>query len=219
MAKAKRDAWRSRIVGEGEESPESLLANPANWRIHPEAQQAALAGVLDQVGWVQRIIVNRQSGHVVDGHLRVTLALRRNEKTIPVEYVDLTEDEERLILATLDPLAGLAITDDAKLAELLTVIETENQAVQKLLDNLEPTTALETGANEDAGMRPWDLLGKRDGDYCRVQIDDIETVIAASVVDRLRAYLEQRHVTGDSVRDVLGEVLLAGVELLENRNS
>jgi hypothetical protein len=35
--------WRNRIVGSGEEPPEQLLANPANWRIHPRGQQQALA--------------------------------------------------------------------------------------------------------------------------------------------------------------------------------
>ena len=36
-------AWRNRIVGHGEEPPEQLLANPANWRLHPTEQQRALA--------------------------------------------------------------------------------------------------------------------------------------------------------------------------------
>ena len=30
-------AWRNRIIGTGEEAPDQLLANPANWRIHPKA--------------------------------------------------------------------------------------------------------------------------------------------------------------------------------------
>ena len=46
--------WRNRITGSGEEAPDQLLANPANWRIHPKAQQDALAGAIDAVGWVQR---------------------------------------------------------------------------------------------------------------------------------------------------------------------
>jgi hypothetical protein len=65
--------WQSRIVGEGEESPDRLLANPRNWRIHPQSQQQALARLLDKVGWVQRVIVNQRTGHVVDGHLRVAI--------------------------------------------------------------------------------------------------------------------------------------------------
>jgi hypothetical protein len=35
--------WRSRITGHGEEAPDSLLASPFNWRIHPRVQHEALA--------------------------------------------------------------------------------------------------------------------------------------------------------------------------------
>lgn len=111
--------WRSRIVGTGSESPDQLLANPRNWRIHPRSQQRALEAVLDRVGWVSEVLVNRRTGHLVDGHLRVELALSRGEPTVPISYVDLDEDEEALVLASLDPLSAMAATDDAKLAALL----------------------------------------------------------------------------------------------------
>jgi hypothetical protein len=55
-------AWRSRIVGEGSEAPDQLVANPGNWRIHLKAQQDALSSVLDEVGWVQRVIVQPHHG-------------------------------------------------------------------------------------------------------------------------------------------------------------
>jgi hypothetical protein len=76
-APAPSPARRNRIVASGEEAPDQLLANPANWRIHPKAQQDALSGALDAVGWVQQVLVNRRSGFVVDGHARVALALSR----------------------------------------------------------------------------------------------------------------------------------------------
>jgi len=142
-------AWANRIVGHGEEAPEGLLANPANWRLHPKAQQDALAGVLSEVGWVQDIIVNRRTGHVVDGHLRVSLALREAARSVPVVYVDLDPAQEALILATLDPLAAMATTDEAKLAALLADItlpdEAELEGLAELLASLgpeEPTTGL-----------------------------------------------------------------------------
>ena len=100
--------WRNRIIGIEDVAPDSLLANPANWRIHPKHQQDALEGVLNEVGSVQQVIVNQRTGNLIDGHLRVTLAMRRNEATIPVNYVDLSPEEESLILATLDPLSALA---------------------------------------------------------------------------------------------------------------
>ena len=96
------EPWRNRIVGTGEEKPDALLANPRNWRIHPKLQREAMAGVLDQVGWIQNVMVNRRTGFLVDGHLRVDLAMERGEASIPVVYVDLTEEEEGLALAALE---------------------------------------------------------------------------------------------------------------------
>jgi hypothetical protein len=128
--------WRNRIVGEGEEAPDQLMAHPLNWRIHPNAQQAALEGVLDDVGWVQRIIVNKRTGRVVDGHLRISLALRHDDATVPVLYVDLDEREEALVLATLDPIAALAGADAEKLTELLEGVHTGDATVQAMLADL-----------------------------------------------------------------------------------
>ena len=128
--------WRNRIVGSGEEAPEQLLANPENWRIHPKAQQAALAGALDVVGWVAQVMVNRRTGYVVDGHARVALAISRNEPSVPVLYVDLSAEEEALVLASLDPISAMAGTDDAQLQALLAGIETDNEGLRALLDEL-----------------------------------------------------------------------------------
>src|SRR5271155_5301173 len=67
--------WRSRIVGYGEESPEQLLANPFNFRVHTALQEKALGGVLREVGIVQNVLVNRTTGHMMDGHLRTSMAI------------------------------------------------------------------------------------------------------------------------------------------------
>ena len=139
---------RSRIVGHGEEAPDQLLANPANWRIHPKAQQDAMKGILDQVGWVQSVIVNRTTGHLVDGHLRVSLALREDLPTVPVAYVDLTPEEEALVLATLDPLAALAVTDKDKLAELLAEVSVKPQELGEMLNSM---AGISAGDLDNAG--------------------------------------------------------------------
>jgi DNA modification methylase len=102
--------WRNRMVGHGEEDPEQLLANPRNWRIHPKAQQDALRGVLTTVGWVQDVIVNQRTGFVVDGHARVAMAITAGER-VPVVFIDLSEEEEALILATFDPISAMAAKD------------------------------------------------------------------------------------------------------------
>lgn len=131
--------WQNRIIGHGNEPPESLLANPLNWRIHPMAQQEAMSGVLDKVGWVQQIIVNQRTGHVVDGHLRASIAISQGVATVPVVYVDLSEEEEAIILATYDPLGGMAVADREQLEILVRDMQIRAPALDRMLDDLRKT--------------------------------------------------------------------------------
>ena len=147
--------WRSRIVGSGEEAPDQLLANPANWRLHPKAQQDALAGLLGQVGWVQQVLVNRRTGHVVDGHLRVALAISQEAPTVPVLYVDLEPEEEALVLASLDPLAAMAGTDDEQLRALLDGVSVDSDDLAAMLVIADELAQAGRGApDERRGRRP-----------------------------------------------------------------
>ena len=130
--------WRSRIVGHGEEAPDQLVANPRNWRIHPQGQQDALTALLDQVGWVQDVVVNQRTGYVVDGHLRVALAISRDEATVPVTYVDLTPGEEALVLAALDPLSAMAVTDEDALRALLADVSVDSDSLMAMLAAIAP---------------------------------------------------------------------------------
>lgn len=133
---ALRAPWRSRIVGEEDEDPTQLLASPLNARIHPQTQEQALIGMLDQVGWVQRVIVSKRTGHVLDGHLRVAAAISRGEPAVPVLYVDVDDAEEKLILATMDPLSAMAGYDAEVLDQLLEHAQTDSAPLQSLLDDL-----------------------------------------------------------------------------------
>lgn len=126
--------WRNRIVGSGEQDPAHLVPNPANWRTHPPAQQRALEGILGEVGWVAQVLVNATTGHIVDGHLRVELALARHEPTVPVTYVDLSEQEERLVLASFDPLGAMAGAEADALAALLAGLSSEDAGLAALLE-------------------------------------------------------------------------------------
>jgi len=104
--------WRSRIVGYGEESPDQLLANPFNFRVHTALQEKALGGVLREVGIVQNILVNRTTGHVIDGHLRIAISISEGQPKVPITFVELTQDEEKLVLATFDPIGAMAGKDE-----------------------------------------------------------------------------------------------------------
>jgi hypothetical protein len=128
--------WESKIVGYGDEAPDQLLANPNNWRVHGKFQQDALQGALNEVGWVAPVIVNRTTGHLVDGHLRVAQAISNDEPTVPVCYVELSEEEEAKTLATFDPIGALASTDQQMLSALVDTVLIDNDALNRVVGEI-----------------------------------------------------------------------------------
>lgn len=152
--------WKNRIVGYEEHPASWFVANPRNWRIHGAAQASGLGGILRSVGIVQNVIVNQRTGNLLDGHLRVTLALRKgDETTLPVTVVDLSEDEEATILATLDPIGAMAGADRDQLAGLFASIQTDDEAVQELLTDIAQKEKLidNLGVEKDAKPNPRNL--------------------------------------------------------------
>lgn len=152
--------WNNRIVGEGNEKPDQLLANPNNWRIHPEQQQLAVQASLSSIGWVSSVIVNQPTGHIIDGHLRVMLAMRHHEQTIPVLYVELDADEEAAALASLDTITGMAKGNAFVFEQLLEHIGTGEA---ELMDFLE-RKAQELGIYDEEKTRDYDNGTEIDGD-------------------------------------------------------
>ena len=147
--------WQNRITRYGEAAPGELLANEKNWRTHPQAQQDALEGALRTVGVVQNIIVNERSGKLLDGHLRVEMAIRSGQPTVPITFVDLSDEEEALILATIDLVTGLAGTNQELLDSLITDIRLRDLGMElamglnDLLNSLSPDPSLAAAEGED----------------------------------------------------------------------
>lgn len=175
--------WRSRIIGYSDEPVDQLLANPGNWRIHPKAQQEALAGVLREVGVVQNVLCNRTTGRMIDGHLRVTLAMRDNQPTVPVTWVELSEAEEALVLATLDPLSAMASADAQKLDELLRDVSSGEEAVQEMLAELARQSGLRYGEEEQARVTK---------EQARKTLAERFIVPPFSVLDARQGYWQER---------------------------
>ena len=121
--------YANRIVGyEACVDPTTLLGHPENWRIHPKAQQDALKGALEEIGWAAAVTVNVNTQHVVDGHLRASEAISA-ESCVPVIFVDLTEDEELKMLASFDTITGMAITDSSTLRDIAERISFDSAAL------------------------------------------------------------------------------------------
>jgi len=112
-----------------------LRANPKNWRRHPPAQEAALRGVLEDIGFADAVIARETPAglELIDGHLRQEVM---GDQVIPVLIVDVTEEEADKMLLTFDPLAMMATADQGQLLHLLQSTQFADQAVNDMLEAL-----------------------------------------------------------------------------------
>jgi len=173
--------WRNRIVGEGEQRASQFMAHPNNWRVHPQAQREAMRGALNEVGWVQRVVVNRRTGYLLDGHERVWQALQNGDAVVPYIEVDLDEEEEAYVLATLDPIGAMAIADTAKLDVLLHEVESSEAGVQQMLADLA----------EREGVMVWEPSETPEA-QARATLAEQFVVPPFSVLDARQGYWQER---------------------------
>lgn len=121
--------------------PTDLLANPSNARRHPADQREAIIESLDTLGWVAPMIVNVTTNRLLDGHARTEEAITKGVALVPFVEVALEEDEERRVLATLDPISALAVWDAEVAADLFAAFTDDQTATAAMLADLVTTWA------------------------------------------------------------------------------
>ena len=117
----------------------SLVENPNNWRTHPDGQMGALKDVINdpEIGWAGACLFNEKTGRLIDGHARRNAV---DPKTpIPVLIGSWSEEAEKKILLTLDPLAGMAVPDVEQLTKLLDEVKFDSPELVALSDGLRET--------------------------------------------------------------------------------
>lgn len=129
--------WRDRIIGLERIAAHRLMDHASNWRLHPSAQHAAMAGTLEEIGMAGALLVyrsERQGGVcIIDGHLRRSM----DEQAVwPCLMLDVSDHEADLLLATYDPLAAMAAQDERALAALLGGLQAEDARLAVLLASL-----------------------------------------------------------------------------------
>jgi len=192
--------WKDRIVGHGKKAASQFMANPKNWRVHPQAQREALRGALNEIGWIAPVVENTRTGALVDGHERVWQALRNGDAEVPYVQVDLSEEEEAYALATLDPIGAMAEADRERLDELLSEVQSSEAGVRALLEELareavdeQYTRKVEAPLYEPSGPKP-DISELYDDERTRQLERDID--LAEGLSEEERAFLRiaaQRH--------------------------
>lgn len=206
MAKAKEAAdnkgWRNRIVGQGERPASGFVFNELNWRLHPKTQRDALNEIFSKIGWVTGVIVNKQTGNLIDGHARIEEALKQGEST-PVPYieVDISAEEERQILLLLDPIGGMAVTDTERFRELAEISDIDTSGLLEVIADLSRLDQIETASlpKADSGsslMLQYLTFGK-----IRIPISDEELT---ELERRYEAYVEKNQVIYGFAGELLG---------------
>jgi len=114
---------------------EKIQDNPKNWRIHPENQKMYLKEVLEEVGFVNAVLVREIQNdlyELIDGHLRKDLL----DDEIPCLVLDVNEEEANILLTTVDPITELHGTHNDNLKELIESIEIENDSINDFLESI-----------------------------------------------------------------------------------
>tara|TARA_R100000808_G_scaffold12753_2_gene31575 strand:+ start:1555 stop:2721 length:1167 start_codon:yes stop_codon:yes gene_type:complete len=126
---------KDRIIDFKRVKASSLHPHPRNWRTHPDNQKDALKGVLAEIGYADALVVRKDGNgfQILDGHLR---AETTPDAQVPILVTDLNDDEADKFLVTHDPLGALASTDDDNLKHLLAGVETDSQALTKMLEDM-----------------------------------------------------------------------------------
>jgi hypothetical protein len=133
---------RHRIKGHRRIRAGDLVPHELNPRRHPEAQRAALAALYEEIGFARSLLAYELPDgrlKLIDGHLRQSMD---PDMEVEVEILDVTDDEARKLLLSLDPLALLADYDTQALDRLREVTTTDSEAIQNLWHSLAANDAV-----------------------------------------------------------------------------
>jgi hypothetical protein len=140
---------RNRIKGHRKVRAGDLVPHEWNFRLHPDVQRAALAGIYSEVGFARSLLAYE----LPDGRLKLIDGHLRRDFDPDMEVLDVNDEEARQLLLTIDPLAAIAKEQDQlhhRLLEMTPVQSPELSAVwQETLDSLLNAAHEETPAGMD----------------------------------------------------------------------
>lgn len=147
-AKMSVKKWGFRLV-----KLSSIKPMPGNPRTISDGVQAALEASLDRFGYVEPIVWNERTGHIVGGHQRYAILLEKGIKEATVVVVDFPEPEEVAANMTLNNPKIEGTWDDTILS-LLTNIRDSNEELYRVLRIDKLMAALEKKTKTDDDTPP-----------------------------------------------------------------
>ncbi len=94
-----------------------------------------MRAALGEIGFADALLVREEDGQIqiIDGHLRAGIAL---DQEVPVLVLDVTAEEADKLLATFDPITGLAEADVSALRELADSIDFDSKGLRAMVDEM-----------------------------------------------------------------------------------
>jgi hypothetical protein len=120
-----------------------LVPHELNPRTHSQEQRDALEALLGEIGFARSLLAYELPDgrlKLIDGHLR--RGTLDPDEPITVEVLDVTDDEARKLLLSIDPLAQMAAYDDRALEALRQTIDSDNEVLTAFWSSLRRQDAL-----------------------------------------------------------------------------
>jgi hypothetical protein len=132
-----------------------LVPHELNPRVHTADQREALHALFGEIGFARSLLAYELADgrlKLIDGHLR-----QREldpDDCIDVEILDVTDDEARKLLLSLDPLAQLAEYDASTLDRLQAVTTSDNAVLEAFWSQLSKQDQATRAQLEQATSKP-----------------------------------------------------------------
>jgi hypothetical protein len=132
----RKDSIRNRIKDHRLVRAGDLVPHELNFRQHGDDQLQALEDILQEVGFARSLLVYELPDgrlKLIDGHGR---RAKNPDLMVNVEVLDVTEDEAAKLLATIDPITGMATNDPKTLKALFASVKSGSAKLNSLWSNL-----------------------------------------------------------------------------------
>ncbi len=152
---------RNRVKGHRRIRAGDLVPHELNFRTHPELQRVALRALYREVGFARSLLAYElPDGRLkqLDGHLRRDLD---PDLEVDVEVLDVTDDEARALLLSIDPLAALAQTEEQfhrRLLELTPVQDEDLRATWQAAAEAALADEADPGPEAGGGLEQYLVL-------------------------------------------------------------
>jgi hypothetical protein len=144
---------RNRIIRHVRVRAGDLVPHELNPRIHTQGQRQALADLYERIGFARSLLAFALPDgrlKLIDGHLRAGMDA---DHEVEVEVLDVTEEEARVLLLSLDPLVQLAEHDQRILDQLRSLTHTDSAVLSQLWSAIGKAGASTTATLEQARTR------------------------------------------------------------------